>query len=86
MPKFVDVIWTDSQAMTGWEPIHAKIKNAKKTNLTCRTAGMLVSKTKDRITIVQSVAYNNDGRIMSGTEAIVIPTHAIRKIRKLKHA
>jgi hypothetical protein len=86
MSKLVDVTWIDSQSMSGWEEISTKTKNAKRTNLTCRTVGILASETKDRISILQSVAYNNDGRVISGTDMIVIPKSAIKKIRKLKHA
>lgn len=71
-PVPVLVEWIDSVQSIGWGELH------EPSDLTCWSAGFLVSKTKDRVTL----ALNWDGAEHGMT--MEIPRVAVKKIRKLK--
>jgi len=79
----VEVYWVDSQSNNGWQGVNSKIYDTTNASLLCRSVGMFVKKTKDRIIIAQSVAFANTGKVYSITDTITIPLCAVKEIKKL---
>ena len=79
----VEVYWVDSQSNNGWQGVNSKIYDTTNTSLLCRSVGMFVKKTKDRVTIAQSIAFENDGGVYSMNDTITIPLCAVKEIKKL---
>jgi len=79
----VEVVWVDSQSNNGWQGARDKIKSTKKSSLQCRSVGMFVRKTKDRIILAQSVAIENNRDVYSMHDTITIPICAVKEINKL---
>lgn len=71
-PKPVLVEWNDAVQTIGWAELHAP------TDMACKSAGFLVSKTKDRITLALNWDGENYGQHME------IPRSCVTKIRRLK--
>ena len=80
----VEVLWVDSQSSNTWQSVDAKIRDAENASLTCRSVGMFVKKTKDRIIIAQSVALDNAHEAFSMSDTLSIPIEAVKEINKLK--
>jgi hypothetical protein len=79
----VEVYWVDSQSNNGWQGVNGKIHDTSKGSLLCRSVGMFVKKTKDRIILAQSVAFENKGYVYSMNDTITIPLCAVKEIKKL---
>ena len=75
--KIVEVEWTDSCGQNGWHNVktHQDNRPAK-----CKTAGYLVSQSKEHVTICMSEDTNNNNL----NDSICIPRHAVTKIRTVK--
>lgn len=79
----VEIYWFDSQTNSGWQDAANKVEETTNSSLLCRSVGMFVKKTKDRIIIAQSVAFANTGKVYSITDTITIPLCAVKEIKKL---
>lgn len=66
------VEWIDSVQTMGWGELH------EPSDMRCVSVGILVSKTKDRLTLAVNYDGDSFGHFME------IPLVAIKKIRKLK--
>lgn len=84
--KIVEIEWVDSNHNTGWTNVEAAAEFANtKLSLTCKTTGYLLSETKDRISIVQSLSWRQDDEPPESVDAIMtIPKRAVIKRRYLK--
>ena len=69
----VVVYWIDSTGTHGWNS-----KNEPQGDMNCISVGHLVSKSKDRITIVQNISPYQFGNRME------IPLVSVKKIKRLK--
>lgn len=67
----VEVEWIDSMKSSGWHDF-------KKSDMRCRSVGILYDNTKDRIVIAQNKSSVGFGDYME------IPKAAVTRIRKLK--
>lgn len=76
LDSLVEVEWHDACGKSNWCDISEYEDHAP---ILCKTAGYLVSKTTDKITIALTQAENQDVN-----QAISIPAGWIRKIRTLK--
>ena len=63
--------------------MNGKIHETKKSSLMCRSVGMFVKKTKDRIILAQSVAFEDGNEVYSMHDTITIPICAVKEINKL---
>ena len=76
--KVVEIEWIDSMTNGGWRSIES-YKGDPALAL-CRTAGYLVEKTKDHITIMQNQSLRS-GHV---SDSMSIPMVAVKSIRVLK--
>ena len=85
--KIIEIEWVDSNHNAGWKDVGSAIEYANtKLSLTCKTAGYLMSETKDRVNVVQSLAwhYDEDESADSVDGILTIPKVAIIGRRYLK--
>jgi len=77
----IEVYWVDSHCINGWR----NGRHAEKTinDALCCTVGMLIKKTKKRITIVQSISLTKNGDVDNVAETITIPMCVVKRIKKL---
>ena len=83
--KPVEVWWRDSTTLkTYWKDFADGIGDARDANLSQRSIGMLVEKSKNRVIISQSISI--DGKNVFGQMGgfLIIPREAVIEIRRLK--
>ncbi len=69
----VVIYWVDSTGTHGWNS-----KDTEKSDMECISVGHLISKSSDRVTIIQNIAPHQHGNRME------IPLCAVKKIKRLK--
>ena len=79
--KLVLVQWVDSAQTIRW----TYLDEIRETPLQCASAGWIVKKTKEALTIAPHVSAEQDKSPHQGCGSMTIPMKAISKITELRH-
>ena len=76
LPK-VEVIWHDAATCGGWRSL--KRYQDEESLIECRAVGYMTKKNKKEVQVVQQISKPG-----SASDAVTIPIHSVKKIKRLR--